>query len=236
MKEEASSDSDIEDIGASPRKRFLYQFPLIQKMRAKKDAPVDTLGCYMLHDREAGPSVQRFQIFVSLLLSPRTKDQMTAAAVMSLRKHGLTIENIIKTSEADIGKMISTVGMWKQKAEYLKESAVVLRNKFKSDVPNNFKDLTSLRGVGPKIAGLTLMHCYDSPEYIGVDTHVHRISNRLWIKTKTPEQTEAELKKFVPKDVWKDVGTALIQLSDLPCTKWTFSTVMSILLILSCWL
>jgi endonuclease-3 len=74
-----------------------------------------------------------------------------------------------------------------------------MRDKFDSDVPDNFKDLVSLKGVGPKIAALTLMHCYDSEEYIGVDVHVHRISNRLWVKTKTPEQTEQELKKIVPK-------------------------------------
>lgn len=77
----SSSESDIEDLGTDARKRFLYQFPLIQKMRSGKTAPVDTMGCFMLHDREAEPEVQRFQIFVSLLLSPRTKDEMTALAV-----------------------------------------------------------------------------------------------------------------------------------------------------------
>jgi endonuclease-3 len=81
MEEETLSQEDIEDLGKNPRKRFLYQFPLIQKMRSKKDAPVDTMGCFMLHDREADPKVQRFQIFVSLLLSPRTKDEKTALAV-----------------------------------------------------------------------------------------------------------------------------------------------------------
>lgn len=86
-----------------------------------------------------------------------------------------------------------------QKAVNLQEDALILRDKFDSDIPNNFDDLISLRGVGPKIASLTLMHCYESQEYIGVDTHVHRISNRLWIKTKTPEQTEEELKKIVPQ-------------------------------------
>lgn len=81
----------------------------------------------------------------------------------------------------------------------MKDDAVVLRDKFDSDIPNSFKALTSLDGVGPKIASLTLMHCHNSTEYIGVDTHVHRISNRLWINTTTPEQTETQLKKIVPK-------------------------------------
>jgi endonuclease-3 len=81
----------------------------------------------------------------------------------------------------------------------LKHDATVLRDDFDSDVPNDFNDLVSLRGVGPKIASLTLMHCYESQEYIGVDVHVHRISNRLWVNTKTPEQTETQLKKIVPK-------------------------------------
>jgi endonuclease-3 len=74
-----------------------------------------------------------------------------------------------------------------------------LRDDYNSDIPNDFDDLTSLHGVGPKIASLTLMHCWDSDEYIGVDVHVHRISNRLWINTKTPEQTEEALKNIVPK-------------------------------------
>lgn len=76
-----------------------------------------------------------------------------------------------------------------------------MREKFNSDIPNDFDQLVSLHGVGPKIASLTLMHCWDSAEYIGVDVHVHRISNRLWVKTKTPEQTEEELKKIVPRQV-----------------------------------
>lgn len=74
-------EEDIEDLGSDVRKRFCYQFALIQKMRSNKAAPVDTMGCFMLHDREAEPAVQRFQIFVSLLLSPRTKDEKTAIAV-----------------------------------------------------------------------------------------------------------------------------------------------------------
>lgn len=75
-------ESDIEDFGnKTPAEKFRYQFQLIQKMRSKKDAPVDTMGCFSLHDRQAEPRVQRFQIFVSLLLSPRTRDEKTSVAV-----------------------------------------------------------------------------------------------------------------------------------------------------------
>lgn len=81
----------------------------------------------------------------------------------------------------------------------MKDDAIILRDKHNSDVPNDYNELIKLRGVGPKIAGLTMMHCHDSKEYIGVDVHVHRISNRLWVKTSTPQQTERELKKIVPK-------------------------------------
>ncbi|KAI6176958.1 ENDO3c domain-containing protein [Aphelenchoides bicaudatus] len=213
----SSSVSDIEDLGKDPRKRFMYQFPLIQKMRAAKDAPVDTMGCFMLHDTEAEPPVQRFQIFVSLLLSPRTKDEMTAVAIKNLREHGLTIESIIETPTNEIEQMIKSVGMWKAKAGYLKHDAVVMRDDFNSDVPHEFDDLVKLKGVGPKIASLTLMHCYDSEEYIGVDVHVHRISNRLWINTKKPEDTEKELKKIVPKDLWREVGVMLVGFGQTIC-------------------
>lgn len=81
----------------------------------------------------------------------------------------------------------------------MKEDAVIMRDDYDSDVPSEFDELTELHGVGPKIASLMMMHCYDSEDYIGVDVHVHRISNRLWVNTKTPEQTEEKLKQIVPK-------------------------------------
>jgi len=109
------------------------------------------------------------------------------------------------------------VGMWKQKAQYIKDNSVILRDKFQNDVPHEFDDLVALRGVGPKIAGLTLVHCYESEDYIGTDVHVHRISNRLWIKTTTPEQTEKELQKIVPRDQWREVNVALVGFGQTIC-------------------
>ncbi|KAI6241542.1 Endonuclease III-like protein [Aphelenchoides fujianensis] len=204
---------DIEDIGNDARSRFRRQFPVIQKMRATKNAAVDTLGCHMLADRDAQPAVRRFQTFISLLLSPRTKDEKTAEAIANLRAHGLTVEKMIATPVAKIEQMIKMVGMWKTKAEYVKANSVVLRDRFNSDLA----DLLALRGVGPKIANLTLVHCYESDEYIGTDVHVHRIANRLWINTKTPEQTEEALKKIVPRDLWRDVNVALVGFGQTIC-------------------
>ncbi|KAI6235642.1 Endonuclease III-like protein [Aphelenchoides besseyi] len=215
--ETSKMEADIEDIGRDPRQRFAYQFPLIQTMRKKKDAAVDTAGCHMLADQDADPAVQRFQTFISLLLSPRTKDEKTAEAVANLRAHGLTVDNMIRTSVDEIGRLIKMVGMWKTKAKYIKEDSLILRDQYNREVPHELDQLLALRGVGPKIANLTLIHCYDSVDYIGVDVHVHRISNRLWIKTTTPEQTERQLQKIVPQIQWRDVNVALVGFGQTIC-------------------
>lgn len=76
----------------------------------------------------------------------------------------------------------------------------MLKEKYDSDVPNSMSGLCSLPGVGTKMANLALQICYNQSEGIGVDTHVHRISNRLeWVRTKTPEQTEMRLRELLPR-------------------------------------
>ncbi len=82
-----------------PRAYWREQLAHIEQMRSHRDAPVDSMGCERLPDVLASPAVQRFQILVSLMLSAQTKDAITAAAVHRLRRHGLTIDNVIRTSE-----------------------------------------------------------------------------------------------------------------------------------------
>lgn len=127
----------------------------------------------------------------------------------NLRDHGLTPENIIKTEESKIEELIRSVGFYKRKAQfvisfiecngelfcncffrYIKETTQVLISKYNNDIPKTIEEIIKLKGVGPKMAFLTANMAWKSNFGIGVDVHVHRITNRLgWVETKTPEQT-----------------------------------------------
>ena len=136
------------------------------------------------------------------MLSAQTKDEVTASAVSKLQALPLDIDTILATDEETIAKLIHPVSFYKRKAQYLKKTAQVLKDKYESDIPNNVNELCGLPGVGPKMAYLTMTVAWNKCVGIGVDTHVHRISNRLgWTKrqTKDPEQTRKELEDWLPE-------------------------------------
>jgi endonuclease-3 len=163
----------------------------IQEYRSINQAPVDTIGCERLY-KSTIPSVIRYEILTSLQLSPQTKDETTAQAMINLQhsKGGLNIDSIIEMTLDDVDKCISKVGFHTTKSKNIKKTAQMLKDLFKSDVPDTLDSLLSLPGVGPKIAHLTLQAAWDKTVGIGVDTHVHRISNRMgWTKTTVPDKT-----------------------------------------------
>ncbi|KZS08087.1 Endonuclease III 1-like protein [Daphnia magna] len=193
----------------------------IQIMRAKKDAPVDLMGAEKCADAENSQEVLRFQVLVSLMLSSQTKDQITFAAMEKLRKHGLSVENIINTDEEVIAKLIHPVGFWKKKASYIKKTATILAEHYNSDIPETVEELCKLPGVGQKMAVLTVNIGWDKTVGIGVDTHVHRIANRLgWTRqpTKTPESTQKELEDWLPRSLWNEVNVLLVGFGQQHCT------------------
>eukprot|EP01097_Dermamoeba_algensis_P009197 TRINITY_DN638_c0_g1_i2.p1 TRINITY_DN638_c0_g1~~TRINITY_DN638_c0_g1_i2.p1 ORF type:complete len:232 (-),score=29.32 TRINITY_DN638_c0_g1_i2:44-739(-) len=205
-------------------------------MRKKKDAPVDTMGCECLADKSEDPKVFRFQVLVSLMLSSQTKDQITAEATRSLMKHGLTVQNMIKTDEKIIDSMIAKVGFHKKKASYIKQTSAILAEDYGGDIPDTVEGLVSLPGVGPKMAYLAMQEAWKRPVGIGVDVHVHRISNRLkWVKTKAPEETRMvpqrlhflvqlqlnfakSLEDWLPKELWGKINQLLVGFGQTICT------------------
>uniref|UniRef100_A0A914EGY6 Endonuclease III homolog n=1 Tax=Acrobeloides nanus TaxID=290746 RepID=A0A914EGY6_9BILA len=194
------------------------QIQRIEQMRLAADAPVDTMGCHMLADKTADPKVYRFQILVGLMLSSQTKDQVTSAAMERLKNYGLTIENIEKIPNPDLEKLLAPVSFYKRKAEYLKKVAVILKKSYHSDIPATLKELCDLPGVGPKMANLALQVAWEKVEGIGVDTHVHRIANRLgWIKTKTPIETEKHLMGILPRERWQTINKLLVGFGQQIC-------------------
>ena len=196
----------------------------ILEMRKDLSAPVDTMGCERAHDPNAEPKVQRFQCLVSLMLSSQTKDEINFKAMTSLKENGLTVENLLKTDDDTLGKLIYPVGFWKTKVKYLKKTALILKEQYNCDIPDNVKDLCGLPGVGPKMAHICMNVAWKKPSGIGVDTHVHRIANRLqWTQskrsgsTKTPEETRKALESWLPISKWGEINWLLVGFGQQIC-------------------
>ncbi|XP_017786808.1 PREDICTED: endonuclease III-like protein 1 [Nicrophorus vespilloides] len=190
----------------------------LREMRKDHNAPVDSMGCDQCMDEEANPIDQRYQALLSLMLSSQTKDEITHAAMQRLNQHGCTVKNIINTSDEDLGKLIYPVGFWKSKVKYIKETSQMIVDQFNGDIPKTVKDLCKLKGVGPKMAHLCMKTAWGEVTGIGVDTHVHRISNRLkWVNTKTPEETRNELEGWLPKELWSEVNHLLVGFGQQIC-------------------
>ncbi|OAD80654.1 hypothetical protein PHYBLDRAFT_104922 [Phycomyces blakesleeanus NRRL 1555(-)] len=198
-------------------------FDRIKAYRKITEAPVDTMGCERLGDRTASPETYRFQTLVALMLSAQTKDTVTSVVVRNLQKDlpgGLTLESILNVNEQELDDRIRAVGFHTKKAAYIKKTAEILRDKFNGDVPSTIEDLTSLPGVGPKMGFLTLQVAWKLNLGIGVDVHVHRISNRLgWCNTmdKLPEDTRKNLESWLPREHWREINPILVGYGQTVC-------------------
>ncbi|VDP00745.1 unnamed protein product [Soboliphyme baturini] len=231
-KKKQHSDSDVEDLGARIEEAkdnvasawepplWRTQLKNIRQMRSKRDAPVDSVGCSELADRSDGDRTYRFQILISLMLSSQTKDAVTAAAMSNLKKQGCTAEKIAAMSEADLAALIYPVGFAKQKAKYIKHTSALLVKEYDGDIPKTVDDLLKLPGVGPKMAHLAMLCAWRQSSGIGVDTHVHKICNRLgWVQkaTKTPEATRRSLEAWFPKELWPEINKLLVGFGQQIC-------------------
>ncbi|XP_041978379.1 endonuclease III-like protein 1 [Aricia agestis] len=189
-------------------------------MRANNDAPVDSMGCHMSMDNEAPPKVMRYQSLISLMLSSQTKDQVTFGAMERLRARGLTVDNILSMTDEDLGKLIYPVGFWKTKVKYIKKTTQTLKDQYDSDIPDTVEKMCKLTGVGPKMAHICMKVAWNKVTGIGVDTHVHRISNRIgWVKkpTPTPEDTRKSLESWLPFELWSEVNHLMVGFGQTIC-------------------
>nr|XP_055195169.1 endonuclease III-like protein 1 isoform X1 [Nyctereutes procyonoides] len=199
--EKGESHKALEALGWEPRD-WRQQLENIRTMRSGKDAPVDWLGVEHCHDPSAPPKVQRYQVLLSLMLSSQTKDQVTAGAMQRLRTHGLTVDSILQTDDTTLGSLIYPVGFWRSKVKYIKQTSAILQQRYGGDIPASVAELVALPGVGPKMAHLAMAVAWGTVSGIAVDTHVHRIANRLrWTRTTTtsPEKTRAALEEWLPR-------------------------------------
>ncbi|XP_039753951.1 endonuclease III homolog [Pararge aegeria] len=198
-------------------KEFLVN---LRNMRSNNDAPVDSMGCHMCMDEDASPKVTRYQSLISLMLSSQTKDQVTFAAMERLRARGLTVDSVLNMTDEELGKLIYPVGFWKTKVNYIKKTTQTLKDHYDSDIPDSVDKLCKLTGVGPKMAHICMKVAWNKVTGIGVDTHVHRISNRIgWVKTptRTPEDTRKSLETWLPLDLWSEVNHLMVGFGQTIC-------------------
>lgn len=152
-----------------------------------------------------------FRVLIATMLSAQTKDPVTFAASQRLFRRAATPAAMRRLRTREIETLIYPVSFYRNKARHVRETCRLLIDRFEGRVPTTMAQLLSLPGVGRKTANLVLIIAHRSAENICVDTHVHRISNRLgWVETKTPEQTEQALYLTVPKRWWSSINQFLV--------------------------
>ena len=152
-----------------------------------------------------------FQVLIATMLSAQTRDPVTAEASRRLFKVARTARTMAKLSAAQIEKLIYPVSFYRNKAVHVTQTCEQLVGRFAGRVPKTMEELLTLPGVGRKTANLVLILAHRSGDNICVDTHVHRISNRLgWVDTRTPEETEQALYRVVDRRWWPVVNLYMV--------------------------
>jgi len=158
-----------------------------------------------------------FIVLISTMISSRTKDEVTLKASERLFKVASTPEAISRLPEQKIAELIFPAGFFREKARNIKKTALLLYRDG-GRVPHTTEGLLKLPGVGRKTANLVLFLGFGI-DAICVDTHVHRISNRLgWVHTKTPKQTETALTNFLPQKYWGEINWLMVSFGKRICT------------------
>jgi endonuclease-3 len=152
-----------------------------------------------------------FQVLIGTLLSARTQDATTAAASARLFAVAPTAKVMARLPVRQIERLIYPVSFFRNKARFVKDACARIEDEYGGRVPGTMEELLTLPGVGRKTANLVLILAFKSTRNICVDTHVHRISNRLgWVKTKTPEETEEALYRATPPHRWASINLYLV--------------------------
>ncbi|TLX66155.1 MAG: endonuclease III [Thaumarchaeota archaeon] len=167
-----------------------------------------------LHEAETGSPLS---ILIGTILSARTRDENTSAVVKKLFTKYKSASSLAQAKLSNVEKIIKSTGFYHVKAKRIIEVASLIDSKYSGKVPDSLDELLKLPGVGRKTANCVLVYAFDKPA-IPVDTHVHRISNRLGlVQTKTPEETEIELMKKIPKKYWLKINDTFVMYGQNIC-------------------
>ena len=185
---------------------------IAKMVRESKDPRATALA--ELKDAEEG---NPFRILIGTILSQRTRDERTALATERLFSKFKGPEDLANADEKVVRELIRPAGFYNMKAKSVIKVAKQLVEEFGGEVPSDVDDLMSLPSVGRKTANCVLVYGFDKPA-IPVDTHVHRIANRLGlVETKTPEETEAKLVETVPKRYWLELNELFVRFGQTTC-------------------
>jgi endonuclease III len=152
-----------------------------------------------------------FEVLIATMLSAQTRDAVTAAASARLFRVARAPRTMAKLTETQIEKLIYPVSFYRHKARHVRQTCRLLVDRFGGRVPSTMDELLMLPGVGRKTANLVLILSFRSVKNICVDTHVHRISNRLgWVRTRTPDETEQALYQGTSERWWPYLNLYLV--------------------------
>lgn len=158
-----------------------------------------------------------FWVLITTIMSHRTKDEVTDSAARNLHARYENAKSLSGAEYDEVLSLISKVGFSRVKAGRVIEAARIIVEDFSGRVPSNVDDLTTIPGVGRKTANVVIADAFRLPA-IAVDTHVHRISNRIgWCRTKNPDDTEEVLRKIIPKEYWVGFNPTLVEFGKTVC-------------------
>jgi len=187
---------------------------IIKELRKATKKMVPPASVTLIHEYGRDP----FLVLMACLLSLRTKDSISLPASCRLFSCARTPKEILNLSKETIENLIYPVAFYHKRAQNIKNVSQELIDRFDGKVPNTKEELMSLPGVGLKTANLVLGMGFGILA-LCVDTHVHRISNRFGlVDTKTPEETEAALRKVIPRDLWIDYCNLLVMWGQNVCS------------------
>ncbi len=191
-------DSDIHDVVKILREEYQkWELPIVTEISKKRNP---------------------FKVLISTVISLRTKDDVTREAAMRLFQIADNPYDMSKLDPGAVERAIYPAGFYRTKARNILRICEILIDEQDGRVPDELDALLKLPGVGRKTANLVVTLGYGKPG-ICVDTHVHRVSNRLgYVQTKTPEETEFALRKKLPKVYWIEYNDLLVSFGQNICT------------------
>ncbi len=163
------------------------------------------------------PDKSPWWVLIGAVLSTRTRDNVTLEAVERLRVQAPDAHTLARLSPAEVARVIYPVGFYRTKAKKLVTLAQKIEDEHQGQVPDSIEELVKLPGVGRKVANIVLAQGFGVPA-IAVDTHVHRIANRLGlVRTKKPKETEERLCAIVPVRFWREWNRLFVALGQTVC-------------------
>ena len=158
-----------------------------------------------------------YKVLVRTILSQRTKDENTDQATNNLFEKYPDIHAVVDAPIDDVKELIRPAGFYNVKAARIQEVSRILIDQYGGEVPDTVEEMIKLPGVGRKTANCVMVFAFELPA-IPVDTHVHRISNRLGlVDTKNPDDTEVELCRIAPRDLWIKLNDLMVQFGQNIC-------------------